>query len=76
MQFVRTRVFGILAGLIGFALVIGAISIATYVPDEFWPRWIRPLPFFSFGTMFLVYGISGRAWPSSYNRNVLEKMTV
>lgn len=69
----RTKVFRKLASLIGIALVIGAIPIARYAPDGFWPRWIQPLPFFLFGSIFLIYGISGRAWPSSYNGNVFSE---
>ncbi len=68
----RTRIFRVIAGVLGLVAIAAAFPITMYAPDGFWPRWIHPIPFLLFGTIFLVFSFSGRAWPRSYNRKVFE----
>ena len=69
----RTASFRVAAGILGILFLVGAFPIATYAPDGFWPDWIHPIPFLLLGTTFLIYGVTGRAWPRSYNDKILNK---
>ena len=68
----RTKIFRVIAGILGLLAIAAAFPITNYAPDGFWPRWIHPIPFLLFGVIFLVFSFSGRAWPRLYNRNLLD----
>lgn len=69
----RSVIFRIFAGIIGTAIVILAIPASKYSGDSFWPEWLHVLSFFVIGFIFLIYAITGRAWPRSYNEKVVRK---
>ena len=66
----REKVFRIIAGILGIAFVSAAIPISKYAPSDSWPSWVHLISFFLIGGVFLVFAITGRAWPSAYGRKV------
>ena len=69
----RSTIFRLLAGVMGAAIVFLAIPTARHSPEGFWPEWLYILSFFVTGAIFLIYAITGRAWPRSYGDKVFRK---
>jgi len=70
---VRSIIFRLFAGIIGTAIVVLAIPASKYSPDGFWPEWLHVLSFFVIGIVFLIYALTGRAWPRSYGAKIFRK---
>ena len=69
----RKAVFRILAGLLGASLILLAVPASKYAPTGFWPQWIHVLTPVLVGAVFLIFAITGRAWPSFYGQDVLKR---
>ncbi len=69
----RSVIFRILAGIIGTGIVVLAIPASKYSGGSFWPEWLHVLSFFVIGFVFLIYAITGRAWPRFYGEKISRK---
>jgi hypothetical protein len=69
----RSIVFRSLAGILGAAIVVVAIPASEYSPDGFWPEWLHVVSFFVIGVVFLIYAVTGRAWPRAYGEKIFRK---
>ena len=68
----RSVVFRLLAGIIGACIVLVAFPVSKYSDGSFWPVWLLVLSFLTLGVVFLIYAITGRAWPSSYGEDIFR----
>jgi hypothetical protein len=72
---VRSIAFRLLAGLLGFGIVVALLAIPEIrqPSDGFWPNWVYVLSFLITAAVFLIYAITGRAWPRAYGQKILRK---
>ena len=66
----RLKIFRVIAVLLGLSHIVFAFDAAKYAPDGFWPSWMHPIPSLVFGTILFVFGVTGRAWPRSYDDKI------
>ena len=69
----RAVIFRLLAGIIGTGIILLAVPVSKYSGDSFGPEWLHVLSFFAIGIVFLIYAITGRAWPPFYGRDISRK---
>ena len=72
MSLVRNRVFRVLGGLVGTGFIVVGVPAALHFKGGFWPQWVHVAAMISLGAVFLVFAITGRAWPSSYGQDVFK----
>jgi amino acid permease len=70
---VRSVIFRLLAGIIGAGIAVLAIPASKHSGGSFWPEWLHVLSFFVIGIVFLIYALTGRAWPRSYGQKISGK---
>lgn len=63
-------VFRLLAGIIGTGIALVAVPASKYSGDSFWPEWLNILSFFEIGFVFLIFAITGWAWPRFYGQDI------
>jgi Na+/proline symporter len=71
----RSIIFRLLAGLIGFGIIVVVVTVppVRHPSDGFWPDWIYVLSFLTTAAVFLIYAITGHAWPRSYGEKIGRK---
>ena len=69
----RNTVFRVLAGIIGTGFIFLALPVSSHSGDGFWPEWVHALSFFILGFVFLIYAITGQAWPRFYGEDISKK---
>ncbi len=69
----RKTIFRILAGLLGAGLVLLGVPASKYAPTGFWPQWVYVITPILMGAIFIIFAITGRAWPSFYKQDVFKK---
>lgn len=67
------KVLRILGGLVGTGFIIVGVPAGLHYDGMIWPRWVNIVTMVSMGIVFIVFAISGRAWPSFYGQDVVEK---
>ena len=69
----RRKIFRVLSGLIGAGCIIVGIPAALHYDGGLWPQWVHVATMVFLGIVFIVFAISGRAWPSYYGQDVFDK---
>ena len=69
----RKTIFRVLAGLLGGSFILLGVPASKYAPTGFWPQWVHVLTPLLIGAVFLIFAITGRAWPSFYGQDISKK---
>ena len=71
----RSIIFRLLAGLVGLGIVAVLLTVPAirHAPNGFWPDWIYLVSFIVTAAVFLIFALTGRAWPRSYGEKIFRK---